>query len=516
MLLSTLVGLAVAVAPGPVQTKVIAASLFKNGYAVVTREAPIAASGEVMVAEMPQAVLGTFWITASPGIKLKEVVFTTQETTQKRNVQSLEEVLGANVGKMLHLQTADKGMIQGKLLSASGSVLILDRFEDKKPIGMIAIQKAMVLQVSAETGQLAWQVAQTTSQRVLRLKADAPQKGSLYIVSLERGLTWAPGYSLDITDPKKLKMTAKATIMNDLANIENMEVRLVTGFPNIPYINLWDPFTTQQNLNQWADQLMSAGTPAQLRDRGGFGGQMAQNMAYQRAEDFAAAFDPSTLQGLQAEDLFFYRQPGVTLKKGDRGYFVLLSMESDYEHIYEWEVADQIRDDRYYNPNPNQPPAPEDVWHSIRFKNVSKQPLTTAAAVTIKNGEILGQDMMKYTGIGAESCVKITKALDVRADAAEEETARERESLKLRSGYYDLVTLKGKLQVVNRKADTVKLQVTKFLTGEIKSMDGKPTVTTQAKGLRAVNPKQKIEWTIEVKPGEKAELNYSYTVYVTG
>lgn len=515
MVLSALLGLALSSSPAPVETKVVSASLFKNGYAVVVREAPISGSGELVVGDLPQAVLGTLWITASSGVKLREVVVTTQKTVKDRNAHSLDEILAANVGKDLSLVTSDKGLLQGKLLSATGSILVVDRQEGGKSAGTIAIQKGLVLQVAAHGGDLVWKVKQEEQSRVLKLKADTASRGSLYIVSLERGLTWAPGYALDISDPKKLKLTAKATIMNDLEDLSGIEVKLVTGFPNIPFIQMWDPLTTQENLHQWADKLMQLGTPDAMRRQAGMGGQMAQNMAYSRTGAFDEAFDPSTLQGIQAEDLFFYRQPGVALNKGDRGYYVLLGFDADYEHVYEWEIQDQIRDDRYYNPNPSEV-VPDDVWHSIRFKNVSKQPLTTASAVTIKDGEILGQDMLKYTSVGAESCVKITKALDVRAESTEEETARERESLKLRSGYYDLVTLKGVLRITNRKTETVKLSITKYLTGEVKTAEGKPTITTQAKGLRAVNPKQKLEWTVDVKPGAKVELNYSYTVYITG
>jgi hypothetical protein len=237
---------------------------------------------------------------------------------------------------------------------------------------------------------------------------------------------------------------------------------------------------------------------------------MAANMRLAE-RDFGEAFTPSQLPGMMTEDLFFYRQPDVNLKRSDRGYYVLFTAESDYEHIYEWEIADVIQDTVYAQRPEDQP---EDVWHSLKFKNTSGRPFTTASAVTMKDGELLGQDMMRYTSVNADATVRITKALDVAAESAEEEVERKRDALVIRGNYYDLVTLKGTLRVMNRKTDPVTLKITKFLTGELVSADGMPKKTAVAKGLRAVNQRLKLDWTLDLKPGDKRELTYTYTVYI--
>src|SRR5438552_3948329 len=146
---------------------------------------------------------------------------------------------------------------------------------------------------------------------------------------------------------------------------------------------------------------------------------MSQNAAAPSG-GFDAAFEPNPLPGFAAEDLFFYRQPNVKLKKGDRGYYVLFAAESEYQHIYEWEIPDRINQTAYVE----QEDKPGDVWHSVKFKNTAKQPLTTATATIFKDAEIMGQDMMNYTSVGSDATVKMTKALDVRAEDAEEETTR--------------------------------------------------------------------------------------------
>lgn len=498
--------------PATLDAKPISASLFKNGFAVVTREAKLGPSGAYLLDVLPQAVLGTFWITASRGVKLNEVVVGNEATETVRPVASIDEILQANIGHKLDFRLADNRAEQGTLLSVNGNICVIERILPGGKKQMWAVPKNAISEIFSDS-ELIYTLKTPGTKRVLRLQAETPGSGSVYFVTLERGASWAPSYSVDISDPKILKLVAKATIIDDTLDLNRIEVRLVTGFPNIPLIRWMDPFTSGQSLLDFTNSLMGMGTPADMRRAGGFGGglggQLSQNRLAER--DFDAAFQTSTLPGLTAEDLFFYRQPNVSLKPGDRGYYVLFSAQSEYRHVYEWDIPDQIRETQYVGRTPEEP---NDVWHSLKFKNTSKQPFTTAGAIVMKDGEILGQDIMSYTSAEAEATVRITKALDVRADDAEEEISREREFLKIRSGNYDLVTLKGTLEITNRKSETVTLEITKDLTGELKSADDNPKVTSIAKGLRAVNPRQRLQWKIEVKPGEKKTIGYTYTVFI--
>src|ERR1700722_11265477 len=51
----------------PVQPTIVAASVFKNGFAVVTREIDVPGAGEYSVSEIPQSSLGTLWFSATSG-----------------------------------------------------------------------------------------------------------------------------------------------------------------------------------------------------------------------------------------------------------------------------------------------------------------------------------------------------------------------------------------------------------------------------------------------------------------
>lgn len=499
---------ALAVAPINLETKPTSVSMFKNGFATVVREAKLSGTGEYLLEEMPQAVLGTFWITASPGVRLKNVVVGNDELVFQRPLGSIQEILAANVGKRLSFTLSNQKVEVGELVAVQHEVCIIRRDIMAEKSLTWALPRAMIVAIESE-GELIYAVKDKRTRRVMRIEAETPGSGTLFLVTLERGASWAPGYSVDISDAKNLKLVAKATLINDTLEIDNIEVRLVTGFPNIPFVRWMDPFTSGQSLIDFVNGLMNMGTPDDLRRSGGFGGGMAQNRAAER--NFDQAFATSPLPGLTAEDLFFYRLPGVKLRPGDRGYNILFSNQVEYRHVYEWEIGDTIQDTTYVGRQQQ----PDDVWHSLKFKNNGKQPFTTAAATVFKDGEILGQDMMSYTSVGAEATVRITKALDVMAESDEEEVDRQREFLKIRSGNYDKVTLRGTLQMANRKSDPVTLQIQKTLTGEMIGGEGDPKVTSLAKGLRAVNPRQKVEWKVDLKPGEKKTLTYTYTVYVS-
>lgn len=165
------------------------------------------------------------------------------------------------------------------------------------------------------------------------------------IVSPEPGISWAPAYALDISDEKTLRLVARASLINDSLDLDGVDVRLVTGFPNVPFLNIQDPFTSFQNLQMFVSALMRAGAPEDAA-QSGMAYQMARNRLSEKL-DFAEAFPISQATGEQNEDLFFYPLSKVTLKRGDRGYHVLFTAESEYAHVYTCSLGDSIVDDQY-------------------------------------------------------------------------------------------------------------------------------------------------------------------------
>lgn len=495
-------------APSALDAKIVGASMFKNGYAAVFRQAPVTQSGEYVIKNPPGSSLGALWFTASENVRFESVVAGTETTQVDRPASDLAEVLSLNEGKTVSLEVASPGdrapsTLQGTLISSKGALAVV-----RTSSGDVAIPKSQVLRVMA--GGLTYSAKATSSEPVLRLKVTVrgTNPGTIMLMTLQRGLSWAPAYAVDISDEKQLTLTAKATIINDLGDLNGIECRLITGFPNIRFLTVLDPLTSRQSLDQFLASL--GGSPAMPG-----GGGMSQNMrrAMEAAPaDMAGGWGEPPAEGFQAEDLFFYRQPGVQLKTGERGYYVLFQSKAEYRQVY----TSVLTDPQQLVAMPNPQDSPPDVWHTLRFKNTASQPLTTAAATTMKNGEMLGQDMLNYTSPGAETELKITKALDIRVEQKAEEVARETAVRKNAQGRptHDMVTLKGEVMVENRKGKAAALSLRLPLVGEVTMASENGKIVKTAMGLNQLNPSSLITWTPTLESGKSLKLTYTVRVLV--
>lgn len=496
--------------------EVVSVSMFKNGFAFITRKITIK-DGEANIIEVPRASLGTLWFWSPSGeIQNISTAEDVQKTKSVINLQSFDQLAQKNVGKTVYVESNVAAPQEGKIKSADGELLILDTAN-----GTIAIQKNQVKFFRTNDSSFTWtQTVETTKEeKYYRIKADKKTK-EVMMMSLERGITWAPGYAVDISNPDKLTLASKATVLNDLLDLKDVPARLITGFPNMQFKDILDPFTSNMNADQWLGSLSTGGAG------GGFGGgarnraseMMSQN-AYAPMADANVNWggdSSGNVGGEQISDLFFYDLPGFSSKKNSRLYQNLFRFDAEYKHIYTWEIDDQVDVNGNYKPAPPVGQDSQDVWHTIKFKNGSGKPLTTAAATIFNKGELIGQTMMNYCMADGDCDVKINKALDVRADASEEEVERDRGAIKDRynNPRYDLVTVKGKLQVLNGRKDKVQMTITKNLTGEVTVSTGTPEITKTTRGLRQVNTTSRLTWKPDVKGGEKLTLEYTYKLYV--
>lgn len=534
-MISTLLAMSVlaSTAPKEATMRISGASMFKNGYVVVLREMDVPTSGQYMVKQIPQGSLGTVWITATDGTKLKEVVNALNDVKQEVSIEygTLGQILTANKGKVLSFEVAmpsDKREWQtGKLLLISEELAFVESAGEQ-----FTIPRKSIISIKSKEGLIyATKTTLESKVRGLRFDVETARAGKVFMVSLERGLTWAPAFALDITDPKKLKLTAKATAINDLEDVVNGDLRFVTGFPNMRFAGTIDPLLMHSNADQFLGTIGGGGFGG-----GGIGGPGApRSRAAEMQNQKAAA--PMTAdamedvmdiqgEGLQAGDLFFYTKPNLTLKRGERAMYMLFQAEAAYKEIYTWLVEDQTLDNVEYRfPSGD----PGEVWHSVRFKNTSGQPLTTSAVTTFKSGQMLGQDMMTYTPAGAETEVRITKALDVRVEKNEEEVKREPGVVKQKvyigldrqgnrmyeeKDVFDRLHIKGTLVIRNNKPSTVTMKVAKNLTGEVSSASHQAKVVKLAKGITDTNPTSVVTWQTDVESGKTTNLTYEFSILV--
>jgi len=348
------------------------------------------------------------------------------------------------------------------------------------------------------------------------------EKTNLTLGYLEHGLGWTPSYLISLTDDKTAQITMQAVVVDDAEDLKDADVFFVVGVPNFAYSDTLSPMSLQQNLLAFMKDAERRDTGSYRASSNAIGGQVvvADEMSDFRSQpSFSQAV--AELSGAPEEDLFLYTRSGVTLARDERATYNVFSTAVEYEHLYEWDVQDQPRVDGFGNviqPNPNvtspDAAALNSIWHSIRLKNSSKFPWTSAPAMVISGTKPVSQDTLPYTPKAASSNLKITIATDIRSSHEEREVAREQNVERRRNYNYDRVTVEGTMKVKNYKSKDVRLNIRKTLRGEVLSQSDGGEAVKLGEAIQTDNPMSRLNWEITLKAGEERVISYRYKVWV--
>jgi hypothetical protein len=505
-------------------------ALFKNGLGFFIREGKVPqTSGWVVIEEVPSPILGTFWITGEgDGLTIKDTVAEKVKSTEKIDAISIEELLEANVGKMVQLgvQMVDNiQLLKGTIVSVPEDRKKDGNFDRRPQVeqascvvfkteeGIVVLNKRNILYLLLPE-DANYQISKEEKAR-LKLNIQNTADASIKVTYLQKGIAWAPSYIVDISQPERAKIKMKALIINDIEDLENCTVSFVTGFPHFLFSDVLSPIGMQEDLTSFI-QSLNEDRSRSRRDSSAITQQamIISNIAAPSAA--VSGYSADELAGKFQEDLFFYEKEGVTLKKGERAYYELLSDEVKYEHIYEWEIKDTIQSDRYVYEQRGGEEAKdwEQVWHSIKLQNSTKIPWTTAPAITMQGDKILGEDILYYTSIGGDSNLKITRTTEVKADSREYEVDRKHNAASFYSDNYDLVTIRGELKVVSFKDEEIVMDITKRITGKVSEQTHDGKVELVAEGIKAVNEHSIIKWNIPIEKNGQVDIRYQYAVYL--
>jgi len=530
----------------PAEVKLQQVALFKNGLGFFVSEAAVPKKKkEFHVVPFAAASHGTFWVAYPEKVKLKSMVVRETEVDELIEAISIAELLKANVGKKvkLYFPDPDEPMVEGKILyfaqdrenpkpepyapGGIGGVIINPRGTDWRSRlvlintanGQVGISPDIVRRVDFPNSEATKAFARKKRSMQLDIQLGARADGEKLVVSyLGKGVTWAPSYVVDISKDEKAQISAKAAVINEVCDMDGVTVQLVTGFPHLQFSDVVSPLALKENLAQYLQSLIR-GESERSRDAFVMSNVASQSAAWGMREGRADVMPSygAGEGGKVSEDLFFYQLEKVQLAKGQVGYFPLFTETVPYKHIYQWNIPDYVNEeDRYWRRRRGEQEreAEEEVWHSVRLENVSKVPWTTAPAQILKEELILGQDTLKYTPVQGETTVRITRAVSVKAEQVEFEKERKRDALRMYGDNFDLITVQGKLSVTNFLPKAITLEITKTLSGEVKSSEPEAKIEKLARGLRRVNTTAKLTWTIELKTDEHKEISYIYDVYV--
>lgn len=501
--------------PLPVRRAVV----FKNGLAFMTRSGSVAVKdGVAVLDEIPTAAYGTLSVAFADGSTVSELVAEPIETPIDVPVLGVPELLAANPGAHVVVTLRAGTSITGTLATSTrlepsqqGAITIESggRF--------VTVSPADVLTASFSSQPKLTIPGHERGER-LRVRTDAREgKRDLTFSYLTKGIGWTPEYTVEIRSDGTATIAMRALLVNDSIELDDTDVLFAVGYPSFTFAEVPTPLDVHRSLAEFFQELR--------RDRTDWNANALANVMTQSvvplhamSADDGSRYDSSTAAGVEGEaeqDLFLYSLSNVSLKKGERAAYPILSASARYKHIFDWEVGDDTAVDPWGYRSSSQPASTSDqVWHSLELENAGKLPWTTGPAIVSERGTPIAQNTLHYTATGASTLLRLTVAPDVLAEREEWEASRQGGALQRFGHRYDAVTIEGKLDITNRRREAITLSIRKSLTGTVSSASDGGKTTKLSTRPSAVNPASRIDWSIPLSAGEQTSVSYKYVVYV--
>lgn len=553
-------------------------TVFKDGHAMVLHagKMPVDAAGNVVLDYLPTPLLGAFWpYSAEERAKLQAVIAGQRRVQVERTALTIRELLEGNVGAEVTVTEVTGASYAAVIvglpfrsgeeleqtgppdappqLPAKGELVLLRTQGGVKAVRVDAIRDVTI------AGEVRAASANEEFRNTLTLKlgwkdkpAEPAEVGMMYI---QKGLRWIPSYKVDIDGEGHATVKLQATLVNDLADLQDVTAHLVIGVPSFAFRDMIDPIALQQQVAQLAPQVSRGSRMDYMLSNA----MVTQVAVAGRFEEVGTGQPPEQpgpeiAGGAGKEDLFVFEVQHVTLKRGQRMVLPVAEFALPYRDVYTLEVPFSPPPEVWgnvmdYLRSRRGDPAQSDlarlmsapkVQHQIRLTNDSKAPLTTAPALVLLKGRLLAQGTMFYTPVGGEGDLAITTAVDVTVSKSDKETGREPKAVRWNNDDYLRVDLTGQIKLTNRKDKAVQIEVTRYVlgnaaeagqNGKIEMINVFEDSSFLPAGATAeptwgwwlwynwpywwfrFNGVGKISWTVDLSPGQSAELTYAWNYY---
>lgn len=530
---------------------------FKDGHALVVRSGTVRtdAAGDVVLGELPRPLLGTFWASdLEAHADLRAVTAHIVKETETVEPSSLSDLLTRNVGATIEFLDPTNGQRRGvlrRVLEESGQRLALieesvsrDGGEPYTRTAAVPIEQIRDLRFEGDS-------VTTTMQRPVqrpRLTMDLDWEGApedeagVSLMGVEHGLRWIPAYRVTILEDDRVRIELEATLVNDLADLDDARVHLAVGVPSFAFAGHTDPMALVEQLAP----LGQAYAPGGYGGRGRSAGQMLSNAImtqslYERNEDVgsdgAGGTTPEVTGGERAEDLYVFTVEHLSLDRGARVVLPLASYEVSYETVYTLDLiaGPPVQALQNFSTEMHREMARDlhrpVARHVLRLRNSNDRgmPITTAPALIVKDGRTLAQGLLRYAPAGARADLEVGAAVDLTVTTEENETGREPNALTWGSNRFGRIDIGFLGCITNRKGHPVTVEVTKLALGHSDGVGaGGESDAVSLLGESAfwsaswwrhyswpwwwhgVNAATRYTWTLEIEPGESAEFDASW------
>ena len=556
-------------------------TVFKDGHALMLHSGkmPVEPSGDVLMDYLPAPVLGTFWpYSADKDIKLTAVVAGKRKVLVERTSLTVRELLEGNRGAevtvsetaMSGAATTPEGLTytativglpersskeleanappgESEKLPEKSNLILLKTVEGVRAVSIDRIQQVTFRRQHKPS------VADEEFRNLLRLKLDwgdrkPGKEADMGLLYLQKGIRWIPSYKVAIDGKGKAAVQLEATLVNELADLEDVTANLVVGVPNFAFAETADPIGLGQTVAQLS-QYFQRESQTNYAFSNAIMSQVARpSQAARMGERFGGGEAPPADLGPEIggseknEDLYVFTLHHVTLKKGQRMVVPVASFDLKYEDIFTVDIGFAPPPEVWRNFNYQQQGeiaklfrAPK-AMHTLRLTNTSKHPITTAPALIMSGGQALGQGMTTYTSVGGTLDLPITTAVDILVKKSDKETGRQHNAANFEGNELAKINLDGTIRLTNNRATPSKIEVTRQVLGNATEADRDGKVEMMnvveddslapASGYPVwwgwyswpywwthFNGIAKITWKLDLDPGKSVELKYNWNYY---
>lgn len=545
-------------------------TVFKDGHAFVLHSGrmPTDESGNVVMDYLPAPVIGTFWpFSADAKAKLSAVTASQSKVLVDRTALTVRELVEANVGAQVVVSetggTNYAAMIldipvrsgdeqealnppnSGDKLTEKGSVVLLKSEGGVKVVNLDRIQDIRF------TGDYGKALRREEFRNLLTLKLDwnkgeAQKEADVGLLYLQRGIRWIPNYKVAIDGKGQAVVKLQATVINELADLEDVTANLVIGVPTFEFKDTADPMSLQHTVAQLSQYFRQDAQTAYAFNNAIMTQQaMPVDNRRGRTSEAAASIDlgPEVAETGQNEDLFVFTLKHITLKRGQRMVVPVGEFTLKYKDVFTVDIPFVPPSEVWRNFDNNRRgelarlfAAPK-VMHKIRLFNNSEFPLTTAPALILKDDRILAQGLMTYASPGSDTDLNITTAVDIRLKKSDNETKRTPNAAVWQGDQYGRIDLAGTISLTSFRKDPVEVEVTRSVLGNVDSSDngGKAEMVNIFEDAPFVegngsypnwwgwfswpwwwhhfNGVGRIAWTIQLEPQKTTDLAYTWNYY---
>lgn len=523
-------------------------AVFKDGHTFVLHKGtmPTDGNGNVEIDYLPRPVIGTFWpYSADANVTLESVVAGKRRVSVERTALSLRDLMEANVGKRVKVTEKGKKEVYeativgfparsseelaetsasdiGVALPIKGQIVLLKTADGTKAMPINRIQDVTFIETPKVT------LAEEEFRNLMTLRLDwgaeaHKETAQVGLVYLQRGIRWIPSYKVTLDGEGNAVVKLQATIINELADLNNVTANLVIGVPSFAFKETVDPISLQNSVARLSeyfrqDSNFSNAIMTQMMNTPALQSRRTNNI------DGTIDLGPQVKGANKSEDMFVFNIDHLSLRKGQRIVMPIAEFSLKYNDVYTLDIPFAPPPELRRNLNSEQRRemarllAQPKVMHKIRLQNNSEYPLTTAPSLIFLRDRILAQGMMTYTAIGAKGDLKITTAVDIQVKKTDFETTRTAKALRHNHNDYFRVDQRGIITLTNYRSNTVDVEVSRSILGNLDSADNDGKII---KGIMSnrhnwpnwwyyFNSAGKVKWRIKLDAGKNIKLGYGW------